>query len=634
MGSQISPGILSREIDLTTVVPAVSTTQAGYVGQFGWGPLSTITLVKSEDELAQGFGKPTSTTAISFFTAASFLAYGSGLNLVRVADETNAKNATCEATTGSGTAGTGLLIKNDSHYDANYAGGAGNVGQWAARHPGILGNSLKVSMCPSADAYGKTLTGTVTSSGTAVTGSGTAFATELVVGSFLVSNGIERKVTAIASATALTLEAAFPTDLSAATVKSKWEFADQFRVAPGTSEFAAARSGVNDEMHIIVVDGGGVITGQKDAVLEKFGFVSKASDAKLNNGQTNYYANVVNRTSQWIRWMDHVPAGSNFGTTATGTTFTAVAIPSTFRMAGGADGNAITDANRQTGYDLFKNEDAADISLVFMGDSSASVCSYVITNLAEVRKDLVVFVSPAFADVVANTGNEASACITFRNSLPSSSYAFMDCNWKLVLDKYNDVTRWVPCNGDMAGLCAYTDEIRDPWFAPAGVNRGILRNIIKLAWNPVARATQDQLYSVGINPVIMINGTGNVLWGDKTLLSRPSAFDRINVRRLFITLRKTISLAARSLLFEQNDEFTRAQFKNIVEPFLRDVQGRRGLFDFKVVCDSSNNPGSVVDRNEFVGDIYLKPTRVADYITLNFVAVGTSVDFNTVVGQF
>jgi phage tail sheath protein FI len=245
----------------------------------------------------------------------------------------------------------------------------------------------------------------------------------------------------------------------------------------------------------------------------------------------------------------------------------------------------------------------------------------------------VVFLSPPKSNVVDNAGSETTAITTYRNTLTSSSYAVLDSNWKYQYDKYSDVYRWVPMNGDVAGLCARTDLERDPWFSPGGLNRGIIKNVIKLAWNPT-KTNRDDLYVKGINPVVSFQGEGTVLFGDKTLLSKPSAFDRINVRRLFIVLEKSIARAARFSMFEFNDQFTRAQFVSLVEPFLRDVQGRRGITDFKVVCDDSNNTGEIIDRNEFVGDIYIKPARSINFIQLNFVAVRTGVSFDEVVGKF
>ena len=284
-------------------------------------------------------------------------------------------------------------------------------------------------------------------------------------------------------------------------------------------------------------------------------------------------------------------------------------------------------------YDYFANVDGVDISLVISGPSGAAVASHLISNIGETRKDCLVFLSPEREDVVDNAGDEATDIIAYRDTLTSSSYAVMDSGWKYQFDKYNDVYRWVPLNGDMAGLCARTDNQRDPWFSPGGTTRGVVKNVIKLAYNPT-KADRDNLYVKGVNPVVTFPGEGTILFGDKTLLSRPSVFDRINVRRLFIVLEKAISRAARSSMFEFNDQFTRAQFVALIEPYLRDVQGRRGITDFRVVCDDTNNTAEIIDRNEFVGDIYIKPARSINFIQLNFVAVRTGVSFDEIVGRF
>ena len=300
-------------------------------------------------------------------------------------------------------------------------------------------------------------------------------------------------------------------------------------------------------------------------------------------------------------------------------------------MSGGVDGT-ISTANVVTAYDYFNNAEAVDVALIVSGPADTTLSTSLI-SIAESRKDCVVFLSPPKSNVVDNAGSETTAITTYRNTLTSSSYAVLDSNWKYQYDKYSDVYRWVPMNGDVAGLCARTDLERDPWFSPGGLNRGIIKNVIKLAWNPT-KTNRDDLYVKGINPVVSFQGEGTVLFGDKTLLSKPSAFDRINVRRLFIVLEKSIARAARFSMFEFNDQFTRAQFVSLVEPFLRDVQGRRGITDFKVVCDDSNNTGEIIDRNEFVGDIYIKPARSINFIQLNFVAVRTGVSFDEVVGKF
>jgi phage tail sheath protein FI len=300
-------------------------------------------------------------------------------------------------------------------------------------------------------------------------------------------------------------------------------------------------------------------------------------------------------------------------------------------MAGGANGT-IGNSEITTAYAFFANPDVVDVSLIISGPGNATVAASLIST-AESRKDAMVFLSPPKSSVVDKAGSEATNILSFRSGLTSSSYAFLDSGYKYQYDRYNDVYRYVPLNGDIAGICARTDQERDPWFSPGGLNRGIVKNVIKLAYNPT-KAERDNLYVQGINPVVTFQGEGTVLFGDKTLLNRPSVFDRINVRRLFIVLEKSIARAARSSMFEFNDQFTRAQFANLVEPFLRDIQGRRGITDFRVVCDESNNTPNVIDANQFVGDIYIKPARSVNFIQLNFVAVRTGVSFDEIVGRF
>jgi phage tail sheath protein FI len=282
--------------------------------------------------------------------------------------------------------------------------------------------------------------------------------------------------------------------------------------------------------------------------------------------------------------------------------------------------------------DLFNNADSVDVSLLMAGPTTTDTIPEKLITICESRKDAVAFISPDFDDVVDNAGSESTDIVAYAETITKSSYAVMDCGWKYQFDKYNDVYRWVPLNGDIAGLCARTDSNRDPWFSPAGLSRGVIKNVVKLSWNPT-KAERDILYKAGVNPVVTFPGEGTILYGDKTLVNRPSAFDRINVRRLFIVLEKSIAKAARSSLFEFNDEFTRAAFVNLVEPYLRDVKGRRGIYDFKVVCDTTNNTPEVIDRNEFIGDIYIKPARSINYIQLNFVAVRTGVSFDEIVGS-
>jgi phage tail sheath protein FI len=388
---------------------------------------------------------------------------------------------------------------------------------------------------------------------------------------------------------------------------SAWDFADIFVDAPG-----------NNEIHVVVVDEGGLFTGVANTVLETYAFASKEELSKTFDGSSNYYVNILENRSKYI-------AANTVITTTLGS-------PIKEKLANGSDGN-VTTGDIMQAYDNFVNADNIDISLIISGPADQVVVNHLVDNLAEVRRDCVVFISPERADVVDNYNSEVTDILSYRNSLTSSSYAFMDSGWKYQYDKYNDVYRWVPLNGDIAGLAARTDRDRDPWYSPAGLTRGIIKNLVKLSWNP-SKAQRDDLYSKGVNPVVTFTGEGTLLYGDKKLLNRPSAFDRINVRRLFIVLEKAIARAARSSLFEFNDQFTRAQFVNLVEPFLRDVQGRRGITDFRVVCDETNNSGEVIDRNEFVGDIYIKPARSINFIQLNFVAVRTGVSFEEIVGRF
>ena len=710
MGFQISPGVNISEIDLTTIVPSISTTDGGFVGVFNWGPLEDVVLIGNETKLIDNFGKPDINTASSYFTAANFLSYGDKLRLVRVASTSNEEyvvncdvsgttltnnepgsfdfeeilskgssvtdgvntatvisitsatvavlsssaldgaddvdltittyvgslNATSEFGTGSGEAGEGILIKNESYYENNYSSGLADVGPFAAKYPGSLGNSLKVSLCPSENAYSQSIAN-VAATGTALTGTGTAFLTTLEVGTIIKhpTNGEERKISSITDDTNAVLESAFSLDFTSTTVVAEWEYANAIGIAPNTSDYVSGKSGVNDELHIVVIDEDGDFTGTPGEVLEKLSFLSKASDGKSDDGASTYYVNAIKNQSKYIFWTDHIPAGINWGSSSQNTTFTAVNKPYTYSLSGGRDVNTGSDitAAKINGYDLFKDPDIIDVAILMTGEANTEVCVHVINNICEVRKDCVVCISPEKDDVVDNLGDEVTDTIEFRETLPSSSYAIMDSGWKYQYDKHNDVYRWIPLNGDIAGLLVRTDVNNDPWFSPAGFNRGNIKNVIRLAYNPI-RAERDDLYSKGINSVVNFQGEGTLLYGDKTLLAKPSAFDRINVRRLFIVLEKSISRAAKLMLFEFNDEFTRVKFKNLIEPYLRDVQGRRGIYDFRVVADSTNNTPEVIDRNEFIGDIYVKPSRSINFIQLNFVAVRSGVEFSEIVGKF
>jgi hypothetical protein len=740
MGFLVSPGVHVREIDLTNVVPSVSTSIGAIAGPFAKGPVSAVTAISSEEQLLQTFGKPNSSNFEWWFTAANFLQYGDALRVVRA--ESGILNAG---------ANSGILIRDDDHYEASFAAGEGSHGEWAARTAGTWGNSIGVDICPSARAFSQqlgslnlvngagaigdlqitvdnqdatdatiaigdiiqfytasaivaTVNGAITvasknlvvdgNSGTIavgarVLGAGISDGDEVVkvatvtdqnnlildkaitvaddiplvfsaaAGHTKVESGnVEYEVTAV-SGEVLTirvlddpagggLQTIIPDN---SLIRRRWRFSDLFDSAPGTSDWSTANGrGELDELHVAVYDTTGDITGyavdvkgqRTSSVIEVWNGLSKNSAAKTTQGGGNYYPDVIFRGSNYIYWTDHIAAGTNWGTDiATGTDFTLVSGVTVDSLTGGTDDYSVTAGEIELAYDKFADTENLDINLIMGGPSSgvadteAGQDTFVtmITDLVETRRDCVGFVSPYRSAVVGVTSSitQTENIKDAFDKCPSSSYMVFDSGYKYMYDKYSDVYRFVPLNGDIAGLCAYTDGVADPWFSPAGYNRGSVRGAIKLAYNP-QKADRDILYKARINPVVDFPGQGVTLFGDKTALTKPSAFDRINVRRLFLVLEKAIATAAKFQLFEFNDEFTRAQFRNLVEPFLRDVQGRRGIFDFKVVCDSTNNTGEVIDRNEFIGDIYIKPARSINFITLNFIAVRTGVAFSEVGG--
>ncbi len=561
MAFQVSPGVEIKEIDASGVVPAVSSSIGGFAGSFNWGPVSKVVSVSSESELAEKFGSPDNNTFKYFLVAASFLKYGNALKVVRAAS--GHVNATAD--------GTGQLIKNDDDYDDNYADGSLSVGNWVAKYPGVIGNSLKVS---------------------------------------LITQGIS--------------------DFSG------WAYSSSFDAAPGTSEYASdlGKTSANDEMHIAVIDEDGVISGTPNTVLETFAFVSQAADAKKSDGTSNYYKEVVNSQSEYIWWSDHDTSLSDAGeNVADNTSFTTNTAAIDASLSGGTDDNAPTTGEIALAYDLLEDAETEDVSLLFAAPDAngAETIAEDIISIAIARKDCMAFVSPPIEDTVGSS-TPAADVKAFADGLTSTSYAAVDSSALYVYDKYNDVYRYIGAAGHHAGLCANADNVADAWFSPAGVNRGQLLGVTKLAFNP-KKADRDTLYKARVNPLVSFPGQGTMLFGDKTLLSRPSAFDRINVRRLFIVLEKAISTAAKAQLFEFNDEFTRAQFRNLVEPFLRDVKGRRGLTDFRVVCDETNNTGQVIDGNRFVADLFIKPARSINFITLNFIATRTGVEFSEIAGS-
>ena len=737
MSFLVSPGVSVREVDLTNVVPAVATSVGAIAGAFQKGPVSSVTTITSEEQLVQVFGKPNSSNFETFFTATNFLQYADNLKVVRAGSGIVNAGAT-----------SGILIRDDDHYQASFQDGSGTHGEWTARTAGTHGNSLGVDICPSARAFAQplgslnltvgekaigsleitvdnqdatdatiaigdiisfqtasavvaTVAGaiTVATKNLVVDGnSGTIVVGDRVLGAGISDGDVVVKVASITDQQNLVLDKAIivandiPLVFSKDTqVESKgeeyevtavsgevltirllddpaggglqtiipdnslitrrWRFSDLFDSAPGTSAWSTANGrGEKDEIHVAVYDTTGDVTGfdvdvagqRTAAVIEIFPSMSKNPNAKTSEGSNNYYPDVIFAQSQFIYWTDHLAAGTNWGTDiATGTDYTFVSGVDVSSLTGGTDDYTLTAGEIKLAYDLFANTETLDINLVLGGasstvaDTEAAMDTHVtmITSLVESRRDCVGFVSPyrgatvGIADSITATKNVVDGF----NNCPSSSYMVFDSGYKYMYDKYNDVYRFVPLNGDTAGLCAFTDQIADSFFSPAGFNRGNIRGAVKLSFNPT-KAERDQLYKARINPVVNFPGQGVVLFGDKTALSKPSAFDRINVRRLFLLLEKAISTAAKFQLFEFNDEFTRAQFRNLVEPFLRDIQGRRGITDFSVVADGTNNTGEVIDRNEFVADIYIKPARSINFISLNFVAVRTGVSFSEVGG--
>jgi len=638
--AQLSAGVVTIERDLTGIVPGVSTTAAAIAGVFDWGPVGYPYRVSNEAELANVFGKPTERSALYFFSAANFLSYASNL-LVNRAELKNARNASGAVAT----ARTGTI--------------------------------------------------SVVSGDATVTGVGTQFETELEVGDALVFvvSGVTYKgyVKLIADATSLQLETVSPvssatlafTSLKKVVVNSEahyeqmssterafaglwaakfpgslgnsltvsiadsasfatWDYKNEFTDAPETSAYAyAINQTANDEIHVVVVDDDGSFGGVPGAVIEKFAFLSKASDATQFGSGSNYFANVINRNSRYVWWMSHPTSGLSvsgvdFGSTVSATEdFKTITTAIDTVLANGDDGGAATSGEIIAAYEEFENSETYDFSLLISGPADATVATELV-SLAETRQDIVVFLSPVSATggpIIGSTSDRIDEIVTYRKVTlnANSSFAFMDSGWKYQYDKYNDIYRWVPLNGDIAGLTSRSDEVADAWKSPAGFNRGQLKNVVKLGVNP-NKTQRDVLYSAGVNPVVSFPGQGVILYGDKTLSSRPSAFDRINVRRLFIVLRKAIARAAQYQLFENNTASTRAQFRAYVEPFLREVQGREGITAFKVVCDTTNNTPDVIMRNEFRGEIMVQPAYSINFIQLTFSAVRSDVSFQEVTG--
>jgi hypothetical protein len=663
-----SPGIQIKEYDISSYVPGVSSSIAGIGGVFSWGPVEDRTLISDEVTLSQIFGRPNDNNYETFLIAANFLAYSDQLYVSRAADA-NTYNAY------TGTSVPNTQIKNSRDYLAKQDSLSANA-NFFAKYPSALGNSLRVSVCASAEAFSSVLEIEEESANSSLTVTYTpnaktvrlvatdadsnaaslslnSLANKIIAGEYLTvktpSSTVQYLQVAGKGAVTATSNTSAAVDITLVNrytlveevidtkITRNWQYFNLFDRAPGTSTFAEERGGEGDELHIVVIDRDGGFTGLPNQVLGVYNSVSRATDARTESGTTNYYKDVINTSSDYL-WVGADLAGVVSGTANAITPITVAAFYAD--LTGGTSGpseSAVSLAALANAYDQFKSKEDVDLSLIIAGKARGGIhgeglANYIIDNIASIRKDCVVTISPELADVVLANNEEVDNLIEFRRALRYDGRGFITSAYKLQFDRYNNKNRWVAGCGDDAGLMARTDFERDPWWSPAGENRGIYKNLIRLAFNP-NQAQRNALYKEDINSVINKAGAGAILFGDKTNLGKPSAFDRVNVRRLFDTIEKAIEKYASSLLFEFNDEYTRARFRNTVEPYLRDVMARRGITRFRVVCDETNNKPVVVDRNEFIGSIYIVPAKSINFITLNFVAVANAVSFDYAIGE-
>jgi hypothetical protein len=649
MATQLSPGIVVQERDFTNSRLQETITNIGAIaGPFTKGEVGVAKLITSEKDLVATFGKPTADNYEYWFTASEFLNYGGNLQVARISSS-NASYLTNANATGAVASGiASVKINNLGEYETNVENTTQSY-KYAAKTPGTWGNGLKVATIDrGADQIITLASGVSFAQGATVTnGTATGKAYEA-------NTGDTTKVAVVLNAGSPKFASA--TTVSGASVSSVTDWYDeQYAVAgsikwnsiaprPGTSPYAASKGGAHDEIHVVVIDSDGSITGTSSTIIEKLLFVSKASDAKTTEGETNFYKKVIKGRSQYIYLGSHEtsyeyePVGSVAisDSAISSATFKLIG-PKTYAFAAGTDYQNYNVGNEtQTYLDVFSDTETLQIDYILSGPTSAAKANALI-SLASSRKDCVAFISPKRSDVIGSDASTAAAqknnVVAFFESISdSSSYAVFDNNYKYIYDRFNDAYRWIPCNADVAGLCVNTSATAEPWYSPAGFNRGNLRNAVKIAFNP-NKDQRDELYAKRVNPIVSFTGQGIVLYGDKTALRSPSAFDRINVRRLFLILERTIKDFSRNVLFELNDETTRNNFTTQVSNYLRDIQARRGVTDYLVVADSSNNTADVIDRNEFVADIYIKPSRSINFITLSFVATRTGVSFDEVVGR-
>lgn len=638
----LSPSVEIREYDFTQIVPSVATSIGAYAGAFEWGPAMKVVSLATDNDLLQVFGKPVDSNAADWFSAANFLSYSNNLRCVRVVHSATDKN--------SKAAGTAPLVLNDLDFAAKASTLTTN--KVIAKYPGAMGDSIKVSFADKNAFLNweyrgvfSTATQAVVTNKTYTLAAGTVGDTtnasnlltnvtniaRFQVGMTITGTGIPASTTVVQVLNSTTVQLSANATATGTGISLTGSLAAVITTFPGqptTSAFAEEIGGSNDEIHVVVVDEDGLFTGTKGTVLEKFTALSKNTDARKSDGSSNYYRDVINRSSNYVWICDKI--GATWDDTSD-TDYTPETAVIAYSLSGGVNTtSAITDAERIQGFDLYADPDQIDVSLVIGGVCSEDIADFLVDNIGEARRDCVVFISPPMDTVVDNTGNEERDIIDFRNKLNQSTYAVMDTGWKYQYDKYNDKYRWVPLNGDLAGLCAQTDAQRDPWWSPAGFNRGYIKNVVRLAYNPIKKLVRDNLYQLGINSVVSFTGTGTVLYGDRTMTSKTSAFQYINVRRLFIMIEKAIATYAKYVLFEFNDAITRAQFVNTVTPYLRDIQGRRGIYEFVVDAGDTVNTSEVIDSAGFVANFLIKPTRSINFIRLNFAALKHGASFEEV----
>ena len=698
MAFLVSPGVQIVEKDLTNIIPAVATSIGGFAGKFEWGPALDVTTVSSEKDLIAKFGYPkvstndASSTRDDWYAAANFLGYANNLQVVRAISD-GARNAASEPVVGSASTISAVFTGSPSStvftsgnavaYDGTttvaFTADALTLGSIADAFREAIVTAGASSVTIDSDAISGITDPTVKYSSTGVTLPSAQTINGVTI-TFFVNADAEATATTLTSAQLNNLDdflvekttlvngsvyARYPgalgnsigiilmdasladSDFKNSVLFGTTKGSDLFDTVPGTSVWGSAYTTTpEDEMHIIVYTTNTLITGNANEVLETYGYVSKAKNAKTADGGPNFYVDIINDQSEWIYLLSEETAaqsGTITGNTTIGSSLTSLTGNTRFNylstnaslvgvrkydLDGGTDGVSVSDGNYTSAYDLLSDDQTVDVNLLITGERSKTVAKHVIT-IAETRKDAIAFCSPDYSSSVNNPS--AEKVINYFSDFNSSSYAVFDSGYKRQYDRYNDEYFWIPLNSDTAGLTARAEFTNDAWFSPAGLNRGFINNVVKLSFNP-NQTDRDQLYPNRVNPVVTFRGQGTLLYGDKTALSRPSAFDRINVRRLFIVLEKAIATAAKFQLFEFNDDLTRRTFVNAVEPFLAEIQARRGLTDFKVVCDTSNNTGQVIDGNRFVADIYIKPARSINFITLNFIAVRTGVSFSEVAG--